>query len=56
MSEASDFIRSAKAIGCEPRLDRSWVVWKPPLPVEMLLDATRLSDEIAEELKGLEEL
>jgi hypothetical protein len=51
MSEAVDFIRSAKAIGCEPTIDGAWVKWQPALPPEMIMDALRLVNEIAAELE-----
>ncbi|MEW8192270.1 MAG: hypothetical protein AB2793_01060 [Candidatus Thiodiazotropha sp.] len=50
MSEAADFIRSAKKLGCKPEIKGEWIIWTPPVPVEMMPDAIRLSDDIRKEL------
>lgn len=45
---AKELLRKAKEAGCVPTKEGEWVVFRPPLPAELLLDASKLGNEIAE--------
>lgn len=51
MSEAREFIERAKEKGCTPTSNGEWTKWEPPLPADMLMEAVRLADDIAREIK-----
>ena len=48
---AKALIEKARALGCEPVVQGSWVVFKPPLPVDLLLEASEIGDALADALK-----
>ena len=52
MSEAKDFIERAGKLGYKPEMAGEWIKWEPPLPVEMLIECSRLANDIAKELKA----
>lgn len=44
---AAEVLRQAKELGCTPSKEGSWVVFRPPLPVDLILEASELGNEIA---------
>ena len=48
---AAEFIKRAEQIGCRASLDGALVIWRPLLPVDMVLDAVQLHDEIAAQIE-----
>lgn len=49
---AAAFLTKARDLGCVPTVDGSWVVFRPPLPADVMMEALGLGDEIAELLKA----
>lgn len=45
--EAKAFLELARDRGCVAALSGNWVVFSPPLPVELVLQAMPLSEEMA---------
>ena len=48
--EAEYFIKVMSGEGYKPVLQGEWVKWSPPLPANHLMEAIRLSDDIAKVL------
>lgn len=48
---AAALLAKARNLGCVPTIEGSWVVFRPPLPVDELMEATSVADEIAELLR-----
>ncbi len=53
--DAETLIAEAEALGCVPALQGDWVIWQPPLPVELILRAMPLANEIARILQTAQE-
>lgn len=43
---AKQFLQRAESLGIKASIKGDWVVWKPVLPVEMLLEVPPISNEI----------
>ncbi len=43
---AKEFLQRAEALGIKASIKGDWVVWKPVLPVEMLLEVPPISNEL----------
>ncbi|WP_088211483.1 hypothetical protein [Shewanella sp. Shew256] len=43
---AKEFLQRAEALGIKASIKGDWVVWKPVLPAEMLLEVPPISNEI----------
>lgn len=43
---AKEFLQRAEALGVKASIKGDWVVWKPVLPAEMLLEVPPISNEI----------
>lgn len=54
--QASDFLNRCDALGISIEVSPNWVKYQPPLPVEMLMEAMDLQDEISAELAARERL
>ena len=50
LERAKAIIEKARAIGCEAKVQERWVVFQPPLPVDLLMDSVDLGDELVEAL------
>jgi hypothetical protein len=46
LERAKALVEKARALGCEPTVQGSWVVFKPPLPVDLLMESVDLGDEL----------
>lgn len=47
VKKAFEIIERAKQAGCHPSLEGDWLVWKPCLPIDILMEAVDLNTEIA---------
>ncbi|WP_133179002.1 hypothetical protein [Shewanella decolorationis] len=43
---AKEFLQRAEALGIKASIKGDWVVWKPVLPAEMLLEVPPISNEL----------
>ncbi len=50
LERARAIIEKARSLGCEATVQGHWVVFKPPLPVDLLMDSVDLGDELVEAL------
>ena len=48
LQQAAEIVGKAEALGCKPELQGDWVVFRPPLPVDLLMLAMNLGNELAE--------
>lgn len=46
MERAEALLKKAEAAGCKPHLEGNWVVFRPSLPVDLILDAGPLGGEL----------
>lgn len=49
---AQDVLDRAAELGCKPTIQGNWVVFKPPLPADLILHASVVSDQIARLLRA----
>lgn len=44
---AQALLTKAAELGCEAKLQGNWVMFSPPLPAELILEAASLGNELA---------
>lgn len=52
--EAISVIERARKAGCVATITGDWVVWKPALPIDILMDAVNVNKEIAEIVRQMD--
>ena len=47
---AREILRKANELGCAASISGSWVVFKPPLPLDLIIESSDLGDALAKAL------
>lgn len=51
IDRAREVLRKANEIGCVASISGNWVVFKPPLPVDLIIESGDLGEALAKALK-----
>jgi len=54
LKAASDLIQRAEVAGCKARVQGSWVIWEPCLPVDLLMESLPINEQIGEIMRSAE--
>jgi len=55
MEQAAKLIERAQQVGCHATLEGNWVVWRPALPVDLLMESMDVNAEVAEIVRDRDE-